>query len=82
MRCEICDTPRCQVKDSRSIDQGTRRRRRYECQKGHRFTTFETYGSDPVWLSDNLIQLLLSKADELPQLIRDEVKLIEDKRAK
>lgn len=81
MRCETCDNPRCRCVDSRPMDGGNRRRRRYLCPNGHRFTTFETYGNDPAWMSEEVLRLLTEDSGVLGALVKEKVKMITDKRS-
>lgn len=44
MKCPKCQSVRSQVIDSRLMHGGQSKRRRRECECGHRFTTTEVYG--------------------------------------
>lgn len=44
MKCPKCQSVRSQVIDSRLTQGGQSKRRRRECECGHRFTTTEVYG--------------------------------------
>lgn len=49
MRCPLCSHNDSKVVDSRSAEEGFSIRRRRECLKcGHRFTTYERLGENPV----------------------------------
>lgn len=41
MRCPKCNDGKCGVCDTRPLEGGAVRRRRYACECGHRFTTYE-----------------------------------------
>lgn len=56
MRCPVCEHTESKVVDSRPADDGDSIRRRRECLScGHRFTTYERLGEQPVIVikSDN-----------------------------
>lgn len=56
MRCPVCGYLESKVVDSRPTEDGTSIRRRRECLKcGHRFTTYERMGDNPLVVikSDN-----------------------------
>lgn len=56
MRCPICEQSESKVVDSRPADDGDSIRRRRECLGcGHRFTTYERLGEQPIIVikSDN-----------------------------
>ena len=49
MRCPLCGFAESKVVDSRPTDDGTSIRRRRECLEcGHRFTTYERLGDNPL----------------------------------
>lgn len=49
MRCPLCGYAESKVVDSRPTDDGTSIRRRRECLEcGHRFTTYERLGDNPL----------------------------------
>ncbi len=49
MHCPVCSHPESKVIDSRSAEEGSSIRRRRECLKcGHRFTTYERLGENPI----------------------------------
>ena len=49
MRCPVCGNPDSKVVDSRPSDDNLTIRRRRECLEcGHRFTTYERYGDNPL----------------------------------
>ena len=49
MLCPVCSHPESKVVDSRPADDGAAIRRRRECLScGHRFTTYERRGENPV----------------------------------
>lgn len=49
MHCPVCSYGESKVIDSRSAEEGTSIRRRRECLNcGHRFTTYERLGENPI----------------------------------
>jgi transcriptional regulator NrdR family protein len=72
MRCPNCNSTRTSVRDSRMSDDGTMRRRRHVCSRGHSFSTYETYASSEIWKSDknleNIHRLLMPLMQAMQQL--------------
>lgn len=49
MQCPNCNSKSTQIKDSRLSPDGTMRRRRVRCSRGHTFSTVETYVTSDMW---------------------------------
>lgn len=51
MKCPFCNSPKTQVLESRTAEEGKTLRRRRECQRCHkRFTTYERVGGQTLWV--------------------------------
>ncbi|MBO4676837.1 MAG: hypothetical protein J5633_04760 [Oscillospiraceae bacterium] len=71
MRCHYCGSYQTRVIDSRVIQDGTQRRRRYHCDDcGKRFNTAERFAGAAKQKMDEILELLAS-AEKAVQAIRE-----------
>lgn len=84
MPCPQCDSVKPRCVDSRPSDDGTMRRRRYRCSRGHLFSTYETYTTSPVWQTEGIMEKMqqifgpladvMSLAQQLPKVTKHNIR--------
>lgn len=67
MRCphKNCNAKKSGIIDSRSSEDDTMKKRRHQCPRGHRFTTYETYATSDIWQRDERFDEFRRLAEQL-----------------